>query len=77
MANEKAKKEARQVKMLLVAPREPKRKPSGNYTFFLTDYCIYIFMKLKILRLPKTHTSPKNPKRNDPRGIRHVSSSVI
>ncbi|CAB4415166.1 unnamed protein product [Rhizophagus irregularis] len=29
MANEKAKKEARQVKMLLVAPREPKRKPSG------------------------------------------------
>ncbi|GET00009.1 transcription elongation factor B polypeptide 3-like [Rhizophagus clarus] len=29
MANEKAKKEARQVKMLPVAPREPKRKHSG------------------------------------------------
>ncbi|RIA82432.1 RNA polymerase II transcription factor SIII subunit A-domain-containing protein [Glomus cerebriforme] len=29
MAKEKAKKEARQVKMLLVAPRVPKRKPTG------------------------------------------------
>jgi len=34
MAEEKAKKEARQVKMLAVAPREPRKKTSGNYTFF-------------------------------------------